>query len=228
MNWVMAYRLIGQITEAAAFLRSDDPKLFPKDKFSATIEDSTSGPGAPDLEIICCPVGLKRHGDARCPGGQTGTMAAVLLRPTSTGTITLKSSNPYDRPVIDPHYMETQHDIDVLVRGLRAIFLLSKSPHLSSQIVHTESNPAFDQDLSKLNNEQLGYVVRERSETLYHPTSTVRMAPLGKGGCVDYYLRVHGVRNLRVVDDSVLPNIISGHTVRSLLPGLQEPSSLPY
>lgn len=50
----------------------------------------------------------------------------------------------------------------------------------------------------------------------YHPTSTVRMAPLSKSGCVDYYLRIHGIPNLRVVDDSILPNIISGHTVSAM------------
>lgn len=69
-----------QISESAAFLRSDDPTVFPKDEFPDSIEDSTSGPGAPDIEIICTPVGLKRHGDVECPGGETGSMAAVLLR----------------------------------------------------------------------------------------------------------------------------------------------------
>ena len=38
------------------------------------------------------------------------------------------------------------------------------------------------------------------------------MTPLDEGGCVDYYLKLHGASNLRVVDDSVLPNIVSGHT----------------
>lgn len=55
----------------------------------------------------------------------------------------------------------------------------------------------------------LSYFVHRR----YHPTSTVRMAPLEKGGCLDWNLLVHGTSNLRVADDSVLPNIVSGHTV---------------
>lgn len=56
-------------------------------------------------------------------------------------------------------------------------------------------------------------VVRERLETLYHPTSTARMAPLEDGGVVDHYLRVYGIKGLRVVDASIFPTIIAGHTV---------------
>ena len=73
-------RYCAKVTESAAFIRSDDPVVFPKDQYPNTIEDTTSGPGAPDLEIICTPVGLKRHGDEPTPGGQIGSMAAVLLR----------------------------------------------------------------------------------------------------------------------------------------------------
>lgn len=69
-----------QISEAAAFVRTDDPHLFPPTEFPSKLEDSTSGPGAPDLEIICCALGLKRHGDVPVPKGKLASMAAVLLR----------------------------------------------------------------------------------------------------------------------------------------------------
>ena len=46
----------------------------------------------------------------------------------------------------------------------------------------------------------------------YHPTCTARMAPLQDGGVVDPYLRVYGVQGLRIVDASVEPEIVSGHT----------------
>lgn len=61
--------------------------------------------------------------------------------------------------------------------------------------------------------QELEEVVRERVETLYHPTSTCRMASLQDGGVVDSKLRVHGIRGLRVCDASVFPSIVSGHTV---------------
>lgn len=65
--------------ESAAFIRSDDPKLFPPGEYSRSLEDSTSGPGAPDLEIMAAPFGLKR-GDDPIPQEAVGSMACALLR----------------------------------------------------------------------------------------------------------------------------------------------------
>lgn len=76
-----------------------------------------------------------------------------------------------------------------------------------------ETDPSLDQELYKLDDAGLAEVVKRRVETIYHPCSTARMAPLKEGGVVDPYLRVHGIPNLRVVDASVFPTIIAGHTV---------------
>jgi choline dehydrogenase len=63
--------------------------------------------------------------------------------------------------------------------------------------------------------------VKERVETVYHPTTTCKMGTHDgegeKGGVVDSHLRVFGVDGLRVCDASIFPYIISGHTVRLLL-----------
>ncbi|KAF8323358.1 alcohol oxidase [Clavulina sp. PMI_390] len=195
--------------ESAAFIRSDDPVLFPKEKYPSSIEDSTSGPGAPDLELITSPVCVSQH---RKGMKMPGTILVTLLRPTSSGTITLASNDPYAAPVIDPNYLATQHDVDVLVRGLRITFAIAKAKSLAPEINFGETSKDFDHRMEELSDEELEKIVRARAETLFHPTSTVRMAPLAKGGCVDYYLRVYGIPNLRVVDDSILPEIVSGHT----------------
>ena len=60
-------------------------------------------------------------------------------------------------------------------------------------------------------------LVRARCETVYHPTSTCRMAPRAEGGVVNVRLRVYGIDGLRVADASIFPWIVSGHTVRVLL-----------
>lgn len=57
--------------------------------------------------------------------------------------------------------------------------------------------------------------IRANLESLYHPTSTARMAPRAAGGVVDAQLRVYGIKNLRIADASVFPTIPAGHTVCS-------------
>lgn len=84
---------------------------------------------------------------------------------------------------------------------------------MASFVDRKSVHPDMDQDLHKKTDEELVEVVKERCETLYHPTSSCRMAPLEQGGALDSQLRVYGVRNLRVCDASVFPKIVSGHTV---------------
>lgn len=118
-------------------------------------------------------------------------------------------------------YGQTKHDIDIFVRGLRIAFKISQTHPLSSQLEHTPSQyPELDHELFKKSDEELREVVRERIETLYHPTCTCRMAPLEDKGVVDSKLRVYGIQGLRVCDASIYTKIISGHTVR--LPFLLE------
>lgn len=83
-------------------------------------------------------------------------------------------------------------------------------------IDHTESDKRLGHWLPTAKRAEVRAYVRSHLETLYHPTSTARMAPLSHGGVVDARLRVHGVRSLRVVDASVFPTIISGHTVSTV------------
>ncbi|KAJ3521347.1 hypothetical protein NM688_g9027 [Phlebia brevispora] len=94
------------VAEAAAFIRSDDPSLFPPTEFSAdtTPEDTTTAKDAPDLELFVTPITYKIYGDKIPPNdGKYNFMThAVVLRPKSTGTICLKSKNPTDLPLIDP------------------------------------------------------------------------------------------------------------------------------
>jgi hypothetical protein len=87
---------------------------------------------------------------------------------------------------------------------------------LADIIDHTETDKRLGHWLSTASPAELRAYIRNYLETLYHPTSTARMAPLSDGGVVDARLRVHGVQGLRVVDASIFPTIISGHTVRDL------------
>ncbi|CAE6447695.1 unnamed protein product [Rhizoctonia solani] len=197
--------LTTNIAESACFFRSDNPKLFPG--LSPLDEDSSSGLNAPDLELIVMPIAFKNHGLEPVPNGDLMSIGTVALRPTSIGKITLRSNNPFDPPVIDPNYLDTQHDVDVLVRGMRVALRLTQEEPLRSIIDQDDQTPELDIKLVNTDDATLAKEVRARADTVYHPTSTARI-----GSVVDARLRVYGVKGLRVADCSVIPTITSGHT----------------
>ena len=92
-----------QIAEGIAFLRADDPKLFPNEEPLA--EDSTSGPECPDIELYVSPLGYDTSTTDAFMEPAFG-IHTVALRPTSLGTVRLESNDPFDAPVIDPRYAD--------------------------------------------------------------------------------------------------------------------------
>jgi choline dehydrogenase len=129
-----------------------------------------------------------------------------MLRPESRGYIALKSLNPTDQPLIQPNYLSTQKDIDVMVKGVR----------MSREIINQK---AFDEyrgaelnpGLEVQTDNEITEFIRGNAETIYHPVGTCKMGN-DEFSVVDDKLRVRGVENLRVVDASVMPTLIGGNT----------------
>jgi choline dehydrogenase-like flavoprotein len=110
-------------------------------------------------------------------------------------------------------YLDSPNDLAVLVRGIKLLIkIASTEPFASAK--EKDDNPLLDHNLQSLSDAELETEVKKRIETLYHPTSTCRMATLADGGVVDPYLRVYGLANVRVADASIFPRIPAGHTVR--------------
>ena len=158
-----------------------------------------------------------------------------LYRPQSHGSVLLNSINPFAHPRVNPKYgnflfffnfayliqslpsyISTHDDLAKFVRGMRLCHKVAQQDPISSLLDHECDRPDLDHHLHLKSDAELEEIVRERVETVYHPTSTCRMAPLDQGGVVDSKLKVYGVDGLRVCDASVFPSIISGHTVRFL------------
>ncbi|TFY77046.1 hypothetical protein EWM64_g6966 [Hericium alpestre] len=209
--------LLTNVAEAAAFCRSDDAMLFPE--YKTHPEDTTSGAGAPDLELFCSPVGYSRnHRGILDNYGDLMGLHILLLRPTSKGSITLKSNNPFDLPVVNANYLSTKHDLDVLVRGMRLLTRVSEMQPLSDIMdAPIEPDTKYGHHLKDASDAELVSYIRNNLATLYHPTSTARMAPRNAGGVVDARLRVYGVQGLRVADASIFPEIVSGHTAATAI-----------
>ncbi|KAK0193858.1 hypothetical protein F5146DRAFT_1101707 [Armillaria mellea] len=193
--------------EAAAFVRTDDSSVFPDS--SEPLEDSTSSPSSPDIEIFTIAVGYQEHG-MKTFSKHTVSLHSVLLQPLSIGSIRLKSLSPFDDPIIDPRLSEA--DVKKLVRGFKLCLKISETEPLAALLDQNCEDAELDHHQRTKNDSEIGDMIRSRVETLYHPTSTCRMAPLEEGGVVDISFCVYGIQGLRVCDASVFPSIISGHT----------------
>jgi choline dehydrogenase-like flavoprotein len=162
---------------------------------------------APNLELIFAPAPFIDHG--LTPPTEHGlSLGVVLLQPRSAGSITLRSADPLHAPLIDPAYLTDPEgqDMRLLVEGMKVVWRVMRSPALASfagDAMIAGSEPRTDAERQAL--------IRQRAETLYHPVGTCRMG-VDEMAVVDPQLRVRGLESLRVVDASVMPEIIRGHT----------------
>jgi len=174
--------------EAGAFLRS---RFAPE--------------GRPDIQLHFVPALLDDHGRNKLPG-RGMTIHACNLRPKSGGWLELRSTDPHDKPLLQPNYLAEPADMDVLVEALaisREIFSAAPFARWRGKEIFPGKDIASDAGLREF--------IRRKAETIYHPVGTCRMG-IGEDAVVDPELKVRGVDGLRVVDASVMPTLVSGNT----------------
>lgn len=162
---------------------------------------------APDVELIFLPV--LWLGEGLTPPTEHGfTVAAMLLRPESRGRVRLRSADPLAPPVIEMNLLSDPRgsDLATLVRGLEigreVLAAPSMRPYHGGELV---PGPAATTE------EAIAASIREQGQTIYHPVGTCKMG-VDPMAVVDPDLRVHGLEGLRVIDASVMPVVIRGHT----------------
>ncbi|MBV9250065.1 MAG: GMC family oxidoreductase N-terminal domain-containing protein [Acetobacteraceae bacterium] len=139
-------------------------------------------------------------------GYQDGfSIRAALLRPESRGYVQLKSADPRDPPVIVQNFLSTGRDWQVLRAGLRmAEEVGAQAPLRPFARKRLAPLSVSDADLEK-------HVV-ETGITVHHPLGTCKMGlPTDHTAVVDANLNVFGTRGLRVVDGSVMPDLVGGN-----------------
>ncbi|KAK6948189.1 hypothetical protein Daesc_009953 [Daldinia eschscholtzii] len=148
---------------------------------------------------------------AGAPDGSLVTFALVMLLTTSRGSVKLASDNIQDHPLIDPNYLSTAVDRYAIREAIKMQikFVGSDATIMGREIIDgATSVPGFDQVLSKdSTDEYIDALLRAGVGTCFHPMGTAAM-----GSVVDTDLLVKGVHNLRIVDASVFPVVITGHT----------------
>ncbi|KAL1937412.1 hypothetical protein VTO73DRAFT_13748 [Trametes versicolor] len=198
------------------FIRSDDEGL-PLGPPLPT-KDMSSSPRSPDLEFMFVPLTVINQGLGFPPLGTYGiTVGSLLLKPSSSGTVRLRTSNPYDHPLIDGNYLADESDLNVLIKSVRFLLHLARTKPLSDVLdlrSTTTKDSLFwpgDADPDKITDEEIKEFIKNSGQSALHPTSSVRMGTDPQTSAVDSELRVHGVQALRVVVASVFPDQVSGH-----------------
>jgi 4-pyridoxate dehydrogenase len=131
----------------------------------------------------------------------------VLLRPESRGSVTLASANPMARPKIRQGLLSADSDWRKLSAGVRMFRELSQLPRLAPYVAR-EIGPGAAVTAPN----DLEIYVRKTAVTAHHPCGTCRMGLASDPSTVvDSELRVHGIDGLRVVDASVLPDLVGGN-----------------
>ncbi|MGH7838541.1 MAG: GMC family oxidoreductase [Candidatus Binataceae bacterium] len=132
-----------------------------------------------------------------------------LQRPRSRGRLTLRGADPNLPPRIDLNYLNDPEDLRRMVDGVRLAWrLMHRAPFAAylKEIINI-TQAVVDSDAA------VADFVRTNCSTIYHPVGTAKMGPAAdRTAVVDQYCRVRGVENLRVVDASVMPNIVRANT----------------
>ena len=162
----------------------------------------------PDLELIWAPAPFFEEGLGD-PYGHAIATGPILLKPRSTGSVTLRSPDPSAKPIIDPRYLSDPDGVDreAMMAGLRVTAAITQSPALKN-VVGAIARPLH---CSSFDDETFEQALESCSHTLYHPVGTARMGRDDRS-VVDPQLKVRGVQSLRIADASVMPTIIRGHT----------------
>ena len=160
-----------------------------------------------DIQFVFAPASYKlgKHGLlADHPGF---TVAAWQHRPDSKGWVRLRSVDPFEKPIIQPNYLFEESDRAVTIKAMR----------LARSLMHTKSmSPYFDGEEypgSEIeSDDELLDAARHWGSTTYHVMGTCRMGPDSDPmAVVDDNLRVKGIANLRVIDASIMPTMLSAN-----------------
>ncbi len=165
----------------------------------------------PDIQYFCIPWGYPEPNDdvpesAFIDTKHSLTILSGLIYPDSKGEVMIKSADPTAHPMIDPHYLEDDRDMQVLLAAFRQVRQFVQTDPLKGYL-KTEQNPGPDCQTG----EQMRAHIRNTGKTIFHPVGTCAMGT-HDGAVVDPELRVRGVENLRVADASVMPRIVGGNT----------------
>jgi choline dehydrogenase len=159
----------------------------------------------PDIQLHMFDANFFDHARAR-PQKDGFAVHVCQLRPESRGDISLRSSDPFDDPLINPNYLSTEGDLRTLRDAVAIVRrVVEQAPMNAFRGDEQRPGPGVASEA------EINAWIRETAETIYHPVGSCRMGA-DPAAVLDADLRVRGVSGLRVADASVMPSQIGGNT----------------
>lgn len=179
---------------------------LPAAEVGAFIRSSESS-GRPDIQIHFTPAGGEITEDGPVdPEFPSVTSTACALRPESRGSVHVQSSDPRQPPDICFNFLSSDYDRRLMIEAVK----IQRKIYQSEAFAEIDNGELTPGDHVQSDEDILQFV-REKAQTVYHPVGTCKMGN-DELAVVDQYLRVKGVKGLRIADASVLPTTISGNT----------------
>jgi choline dehydrogenase len=160
----------------------------------------------PDLQFHFLAGAGVEEGVGTVPGGNGATCNSYHTRPRSRGSVTLRSANPADPPVIDPNSFAEPYDLDCHIDSIKITQEVGRTRSMQ-KFVAFEHFPGPSCKTRK----DYEQAARANARSSYHPVGTCRMG-IDDMAVVDLSLRVRGIDRLRICDSSIMPQLISANT----------------
>lgn len=161
----------------------------------------------PDTQLLMAPFSLERvPGEFQFEDGHGMQIMGYPLRPQSQGTVMVASADPLESPRIRPNYLSAEQDKRLSIAAVRYIRKLFAATPLAALVgPETLPGPGIERD------DEILDAIRKTGQAVMHCAGTCRMGT-DDASVVDERLRVRGMAGLRVVDCSVMPQVVSGNT----------------
>ena len=162
----------------------------------------------PKIKLYCVPLMYADRDTKGIKPDHGLTLTPCIMNPKSRGQVTIESANPKDRPLVNPNFLSNEDDLKLILSAVKFARRVLKTKPLSDIIIN-EYLPGKEID----NDNELIKYCKKMIKTNWHPVGTCKMGRDDDNMAVlNSRLQVRGVRNLRVFDVSMMPNIVAANT----------------